>query len=486
MTSYDSEEVSVILRSAPENMMLENKESVLQEAGHIVLKALRQYLQESRAGFTPVLQMRPIDEISKELKLDEYIRNGGLDLPSFQVWLDKYLMYSMHMHHPGYIGHQVAVPHLASALSDLIHGVIGNPMSIYEMGPSAATVERSVTNWMLEKVGWQHSGGGVLTNGGSIANLHAMLAARAEIAPDAWTEGNPDDLVVLCPDNAHYCIHRAVSMIGLGSNAVKGIPTDRNEVIIPDQLEKLIEDCRSNQKRIMAVVANACATSTGLYDPIESIAKICKREKVWLHLDSPHGATALLSVKYRHYLHGIKAADSMVWDAHKMMQTSPLCTGILFRQQRYLVNAFAQKASYLIYEKENPGRDTLPYQIECTKSALATKVFLVLASMGERGLGNYVAKLYDLSKSFALLINQQPGFSSPFPVHSNIVCFQYKANEIDQLMIRQRIIDQGRFYISSTEVKGERYLRLTVMNTSTDQKGILQLLKEIESIAESN
>ena len=463
--------------------MLENNGTTLKEAGQLVLNALSEYMDESRAGLTTVVNMQSIKSVSDELKLDKYIRKGGLDLKGLQVFLQSYLQNSMHMHHPAYIGHQVAVPHFASGLSDLIHGVIGNAMSIYEMGPTAAAAEQAVIRWMLEKIGWTEEGAGVLTNGGSIANLHAMLAARAHIAPDAWQAGNPNDLVVLCPENAHYCIHRAVSMMGLGSTNVLVIPTDRNEMIDPNGLQELVHSQKAEGKRIMAVVANACATSTGLYDPIEAIAKLCHAEKIWFHLDSPHGATALLSVKYRHYLKGIELADSMVWDAHKMMQTSALCTGILFRKRTHLENTFSQKATYLFHDKKNLGVDVLAHQVECTKSALGTKLFMVLASIGEKELGNFVAKLYDQSRSFAHLINQRPGFTSPFPIHSNIVCFQYQPDIYDQLALRNKLIETGKFYISSTEIKGKRYLRLTVMNLSTSKETIEHLLDQIEVIA---
>ena len=465
-------------------MLQENDGQALQKAGEVVLQALTQYLEESHAGKGLVVQYPLIQHLRDELRLDDYIRQGGLDLPSFHAWLKTYLRHSMHMHHPHYIGHQVAVPHIASGLSDFIHGIIGNPMSIYEMGPAAASVEQAVVDWMLEKVGWSQTGAGVITGGGSVANLHALLAARAAIAPESWNEGNPTDLVVLCPQNAHYCIGRAVSIMGLGQQSIRFIDTDRNEVIKSDSLLNLITQVKEEEKRVMAVVANACATSTGLYDPIDEIAEICSAENIWFHLDSPHGATALLSVKYRHYFKGIEKADSMVWDAHKMMRTSPLCTGVLFKHQNHLMQTFSQKASYLIHEKQNPGVDVLAYQIECTKAALATKLFLVLAVMGENGLGDWLAKIYDRSKGFAHLIHRRAGFNSPFPVHANIVCFQYRPDEFDQLKLRNKIVKAGKFYITSTEIHGQRYLRLTIMNLATTNETINELLLHIESIAD--
>ena len=105
-----------------------------------VLDELGEYIAQSERGVGSVLVQRPAGELADFLRLGEWVRNGGLstdDLPSF---ISGYLDNTQHMHHPGYMGHQVAVPHRASGIADMIHGFINNPMAIYEMGPAAATI----------------------------------------------------------------------------------------------------------------------------------------------------------------------------------------------------------------------------------------------------------------------------------------------------------------------------------------------------------
>ena len=67
----------------------------------------------------------------------------------------------------------------------------------------------------------------------------------------------------------------------------------------------------------MCVVANACATSTGLYDPIDAMGDFCIENDLWFHVDGAHGAAALADVKI---CEGIEKARSLIWDAHKMMR----------------------------------------------------------------------------------------------------------------------------------------------------------------------
>ena len=186
----------------------------------IVVDLLANYLEECRSGDVPVVGFDSPANLAEELQLQELVREGHLEerLASF---LPAYLAATTRLHHPGYMAHQVSVPTPLAGLAGLVHGVANNPMAIYEMGPAAAAIEFFVIDWMLKQGGWDSGGAGVLTHGGSLANLLALLAARAAIAPDAWESGVPGDLVVLAPAASHYSIARAVSIAGLGRKRLR-------------------------------------------------------------------------------------------------------------------------------------------------------------------------------------------------------------------------------------------------------------------------
>src|SRR5262249_30231522 len=164
--------------------------------------------------------------------------------------------------------------------------------------------------------------GGVRPQAGSLANLTALLAARARVAPDAWEQGTPPDLAVLAPPSVHYSVRRAVAILGLGENAICKLEVDELERIRVDRLEDALERMRADGRRPMALVAASCATATGLHDDLNGIADFCERHGIWLHTDAAHGASALLSPKHSGLLDGIDRSDSLIWDAHKMLRTS--------------------------------------------------------------------------------------------------------------------------------------------------------------------
>jgi len=450
----------------------------------VAVAAVARFVAESQAGDVPVGSPPPLPELIDTLRLRSLIREGGLDEESFEPWLGDMLAHSVRLHHPGQIAHQVGATDVPAAVADLVQGVINQPMSIYEMGPAAHAMERVVIEWMSEKLGLPDGAGGVLTHGGSLANLTVLLAARAAAAPDAWVEGVDGTLAVLAPPSTHYSVTRSVAMLGLGERAVVDLEVDDYERIVPGALGEALERCHAAGRRPMALVAAACATSTGLHDDLEAIGAFCREHDIWFHVDAAHGATALLSPHHRHLLRGIEHADSAIWDAHKMMRTSTLAAAVLLRDGRRLEAAFRQKAAYLIYEdSDETGPSLLERQVECTKAALGTRIFMNVAFRGEDGIGRYVAESYEKTLRFWELIEGRPGFHCLSRPESNILCFRYGQDADLQVRLREQLLREQRFHLSSTEVNGERWLRMTVTAPATSEETVAGLLDAIEELA---
>ncbi|WP_162794959.1 pyridoxal phosphate-dependent decarboxylase family protein [Nonomuraea lactucae] len=441
------------------------------EAAGVTVKALAEYVDESQRGAVPVVRRRPPRELADRLGLRDLIQKGGMTPGTYREFLRVFLAEGTRLHHPAYLGHQSASPDFPAALADFVHGATNNPMAIYEMGAAAATVEFEVLRWMLAKVGFP-AGGGVLTHGGSLANLTALLAARARAAPDAWEDGVPDDLVILTPPSAHYSISRAASILGLGQRALVPLETDSLGRIDAARLPDV------SGRRVMALVASACATGTGLHDDLRAVGEWCREHGAWFHVDGAHGASALLSRRHAHLLDGIELADSVIWDAHKMLRTSSLAAAVLVRRESDLDAAFRQEASYLFYGDQ--GFDLINRTVECTKAELGLKIFMNLAWRGEDGLGDYVDRQYATAHRFWELARRRPGFELPYEPESNIVCFRY--GEADQARLRELLMRDGAFHLTSTELNGVRHLRVTVMAPATDDRTLEALLDAVATV----
>lgn len=451
--------------------------------GKRTIDALADHAEKAARRDGPVIRQQPLAELERALGLAHLIEHGGLSGDRLHQFLETYLAASTRLQHPGYMAHQVAVPAPASALAALIDGFCNNAMAIYEMGPAAATVEHAILRWMQAKIGWAspaHASGGVLTHGGSLANLTALLAARGRVAPKAWEEGTPGNLVIVTSPVAHYSIARAAGIMGLGQNAIRHAPPDAMGRLDPARLPATLRRLRNDGLVPLAVVANACSTALGLYDPLRSIAAVCREHDVWLHVDGAHGASALLSPRLRSLLDGIDEANSVVWDAHKMLRTSTVAAAVLVREARDLDHAFREEASYLFHDKDQPGIDFIHRTVECTKAALGLKVFFALASEGEAAMAAGIERQTDLAIEAAAYLRKEPGIEVAVEPETNIVCFRLDGPDSLQIDLRRRLTDTGTFYISTTEALGRRWLRLALMNPATEMRDVIALVESLK------
>ncbi|NNJ71541.1 MAG: aminotransferase class I/II-fold pyridoxal phosphate-dependent enzyme [Enterobacterales bacterium] len=459
-----------------------------------VAKQLDSFLNDSIQANKMVINQRPMETLISELGLADFIADGDLHGDKLSVFLSHYLDNCTRLHHPGFLAQQVAPSHPAGGLGSFIDGVTNNAMAIYEMGPAASSIEYFMLNWLLAKVGWRtvtsqqqldpdsDHAGGTLTHGGSLGNLTALLAARSACLPTAWEEGITTDVVVLVPEQSHYSLKRTIGMLGIGTNNCLKIAADEAGRIDPHGLQQQIADLHAAGKTILAVVANGCGTAVGLYDAINILADICEEHGIWLHLDAAHGGMALLSDKSRHLLDGIERVDSIVWDAHKMMMTPTLCAAVLVRDHRHLDQAFKTEASYLLHEKEQPGYDFLLRNVECTKAGLGLRFFMSIAAQGEAQLVNYYDGVVALTKRTAQWIEQQDDLTLAVMPQTNILCFRYQGADSLQFKIRDEILRGGDFYLSTTEYRDQRWLRLVFMNANTtwaDIERLMALLREL-------
>ena len=459
------------------------------------LDQLIAHIEATEHGEKPATGYLPLSQLLDGLQLEQKLDRPPLDEAEFAEFLTGYLSHSVQLHHPLHAAHQVAIPDAASALASLVNGFMNNPMAIYEMGPVGAAIEFVVVNWMLKHVGWTEQprrpaaglthGAGVLTHGGSLANLTGLLAARARIAPHAWEHGVPNDLTVLVSPVAHYSVARAVAILGLGERAIVHLPCDELGRVDASAIEYTINETEASGRRVMAVIANACATATGLHDPLRAMGEVCRRRNVFFHVDACHGASALLHADTKHYLDGIELADVVIWDAHKMLQVSALCAAVLFRDHRSFDVAFSQKASYLAYGRDAESYDSLPRAVECTKSAMGVKVYFNLLLRGENALGQFVADRYSMGKVAYDRIVARERFSCPYVPETNIICFRIDGDDALQQSIRDQLVAERLAHLTTAEVDGMTYLRMTLMNPLTDAHAIDAILDLIEQKADS-
>lgn len=461
---------------------------VFRQQGHRMVDRLADYLQQSLGGGSmPVLPWTEPDALLSQWPADfpETPRERLGEL------LERVIAQSNHLHHPRYVGHQVTSPLPIAALCELASTLLNDAMAVYEMGPVGTVMERNVARWMGGRIGQPSGCDGIFTSGGSAGNLTALLAARATMAGyDVWTEGvrAGPPLAFLVSEQAHYSVKRAVQMMGLGQAGIVPVPADEACRMKPDALPHAMASARAAGAKVLGVCAGSCSTATGTFDPLEPVADFCAKEGLWLHVDGAHGASASLSPKYRHLVAGMGRADSVVWDAHKMLLMPALCTAVLFRDGRNSFHAFAQHASYLFADQrpEDEWYDGAIRTLECTKRMMIFPLYAALYCWGTRFFGEYVTKAFDLGRRFGEMVEAEKDFELPVKPDCNIVCFRWRPEGVSgkqlddlQIAIRQRLIADGSFYLVKTALRERFYLRVTIINPATTENDLAELLKAV-------
>ncbi|RLD84132.1 MAG: pyridoxal-dependent decarboxylase [Bacteroidetes bacterium] len=458
--------------------------------GHEIVDLLADYLQSQKMGKEKkVLPWQNPDNLLSKYQND-FKNNKNQNIKNFYAEL---LNDSIHIYNPNYMGHQVCPPLPISAIAELFNSLLNNGQAIYEMGPAANVMERIIIEWISAKFNYPKEAFGILTSGGSIGNLTALLAARqSQTQYDAWEKGSKKQFAIMVSEQAHYSVSRAVKIMGWGEQGIIQLPVDKNFRVDPNYLEKRYKEAIDKNIQVIAVVANVCNTATGSFDPIEKMADFCEKYKIWLHADAAHGGAAIFSEKYKHLLKGIDRADSIVLDFHKMMMNSALTTAVLFKEGNKSYETFSQKASYLLkgkqaYEWYNSANRSL----ECTKYWMSLKIYSIIKAYGEDIFKDYVETTFHIASTFAKIIKKENDFELALEPESNIVCFRFNPEnknlssaELSTLNAdkRKKLTEDGHFYIVQTDLSEETWLRVTLMNPFTTEKNIKEMLNALRRI----
>jgi L-2,4-diaminobutyrate decarboxylase len=356
------------------------------------------------------------------------------------------------------------------------------------MGMSSNAIERVITQFLSKQIGYNDQSGGFLTSGGTLANLTAMLSARAYFT-NVWEDGTNEKLAIMVSEEAHYCIDRAARIMGLGSEGIIKIPVNESLQMEVSMLELAYHNALSQGYKVFAIVSSACSTSSGSYDNINAIADFAEHHKIWHHVDGAHGGAVLFSKKHRYKIDGIQRANSITIDWHKMMMIPSLTTSLIYKNQETQYDTFHQKAQYLWANNEtqdwfNSGKRTF----ECTKLMMSIKVYSFLKSYGHEMIEQYVDETHELAiKFYDMLI--KAGYECAVRPESNIVCFRRiddtrsieLQNQIHVDLVKS-INSNGKFYIVQTKIREKIFMRVSLMNPLTKEIHLKALMEELRNI----
>ena len=379
----------------------------------------------------------------------------------------------------GHLGYIPGGALWTSSIGDLMAAISNRYVGVYFASPGGVLLENQLIRWLCDLVGFPASAHGTLTSGGSIASLIALHTAR-EV--HKISSENVRKSVIYYTEQMHHCLIKAIHISGLSETITRIIPVNSSFEMETQALRKQIEEDISEGLQPFLIVATAGTTDTGAVDPLDEIAKISQEYNTWYHVDAAYGGFFLLVESMKHRFRGLEMADSLVMDPHKGLFL-PFGTGVaLIRDGKALVDAHTHHASYMIdaygFDEISPA-DCGP---ELTRHFRGLRMWLPLHF---HGLGTFRACLEEKSYLCQYFYQQiqEIGFEVGPPPALSVALFRYPtkdSNTFNKKLVKA-IHQDGRYFLSSTVIHDEVWIRCAVLNFRThlaEIDGTLQMIKE--------
>lgn len=419
----------------------------------------------------------PIEGISALLLVEEIARD--------------ILPYPMGSNHPSFFG-WVNSPALPSSVLGALMAA-GFNASVAGGDQAGVYVEHAVLRWLKQMLGLDDTYGGVLTSGGSSANLIGLAVGRNELLRREGWDARADGLhaapsvPVYATVEAHSSLIKAIELLGIGHRSIRYVPLDSALRLNARELRAMVEHDRP---RGAIVCASIGTVNSGAVDPIDAVADIAAEHGLWLHVDGAYGAVGRIIPGFEHLYNGLERADSLSVDPHKWLYVAVECGCALVRDADAMRRAFSLVPPYL-----RDASEAWPwfseYTFEQTRPLRALKLW---AALRERGLAWYrdsLARDCALARRLGELVAGAGDFELAAPVELGIVAFRCTprsiaadADAVDRLndTLPASIQRDGRIFMTGSRIGGRPVLRACFVNFRTpdsEPERILEVIRDL-------
>ena len=456
--------------------------ATMQRLGYRVTDIVAEHLATIRDE--PVIASIPRDDLNLRLLVPPPLH--GTDFEALIDSLRRNVFpYHAREPHPGFLAYVPSCPTFPALLGDWIATGYNFFAGVWPVAAGPNQIEMVVLEWFREWMGMPPDSSGLLTSGGSGANLTALVAARHAAVEKG---GDIRKLVVYTSAHAHSSVVRAAWIAGISRDNVHVAQMDDLFRIDTDSLERVVSADRKAGLEPFAVVASAGTTNTGSVDPLHAIADFCEREKLWLHIDAAYAGFAALTVEGKKMLSGIERADSLTLDPHKWLFVPFECGCLMVRDPAALTDAFRIMPEYL--KDVEAGEEEVNFADrgeQLTRYSRALKIWMSVSYFGTEAISRAIQDAMDRARLMQSLVRNSSDFETLCEAQFGIFCFRARPKsvadeDLDALneRINTRVVSGGRYLISSTRLRGQFSLRICTLGFRTTEADIRELFATLE------
>ena len=383
------------------------------------------------------------------------------------------LPFTQRTDHPRFLAYVPGAPTWPAVLGELLasgHNVFGGSW----VGASGPTVvELTVLDWFKRWLGLPADAEGLLTSGGSEANLLAVLCARSTLLGEETA-----DAVVYLSGQTHSSVERAARAAGFRTSQLRLVETDGRFRLRPDRLAREIAADRAASRTPFLVAANAGATSTGAIDPLPALADLCAEEGLWLHADAAYGGFFCLTDRGRAALEGLARADSITLDPHKGLAVQWGTGCLLVRRPGLLADAFHLLPDYLRDAAVEGGEvNFFDRGLQLTRPARGLKIWLGVGTFGTAAFRAALDRALDVTERAERWVAADRRVELAAPASLGIVCFARRDGRDGEAIAR--LNESGLAHVSSTRLGGRTVCRICCNGFRTRWRDVERVLEAL-------
>jgi aromatic-L-amino-acid decarboxylase len=397
-----------------------------------------------------------------------------------------------HWNHPGWFAYFPANNSPPSVLAEMLTATLGAQCMSWATSPAATELEQVTMEWLRRMLDLPTGFVGVIQDTASTATLVALISARERATSfAAGTRGVANagaKLVVYASSEAHSSVDKGVKLAGYGLEQLRHVPVDAQYAMRPELLEQaIVADVKAGLVPA-CVVATIGTTSSTAIDPVPTIAEICGRHGLWLHVDASYAGSAAIVPELRHLFDGVERADSFVFNPHKWLLVNFDCSAYFVRDQDTLVRSFQVTPEYLRTSVDPDVVNFRDWGIQLGRRFRSLKLWFVIRSYGVEGLRALIRKHVSLARELEGWIKQDQNFEIMAPVILGLVCFRLHprgAASLDALNaeLLNRVNASRRVYLTHTKLAGRYVIRMAVGQRQTELAHLEEAWRLIQQAA---
>ncbi len=368
-----------------------------------------------------------------------------------------------------------------AVLGDLLAVMLNNSMYTYKVAGPQVGIEQEIIRQSCNMIGYGSQSNGTFPTGGSMSNYMALLMARDAKDPQCRLEGMSKPMVIYTSKESHYSNAKNASFAGIGKRNIRYIQADSDGKMIPEKLEEQIIEDISNGFIPTYVNVTAGTTVLGAFDPINKIADITEKHKIWLHVDGAYCGSVIFSKTFKHLVDGIERSDSFSYNAHKMLGTPLTCSIILVKDKKHLHDSFSSDADYL-YQTDGDDFNLGKTSFQCGRRNDALKFWTLWKSVGTNGLNQIVDQQFELADVARDYIRSNPDYTLYSFDDSISICFNYK--NIDPMTLCTALYEHQITVVGFGSFNDDTFVRLVTINANNKKHDILNFFKVLEEFVE--